>query len=157
MKYVVSALAFAAALAAGAPPTAAAEEHKIVTAQDIKWTPGPPSLPKGVEMAVLFGDPSKDGLFAMRLKFPKGYQIPPHNHPKPEVVTVISGTFRIGMGESADPAKAQALPAGGLFAFPPGMTHFASTDEETVVQLNSTGPWSVTYVNPKDDPRQKTQ
>jgi quercetin dioxygenase-like cupin family protein len=93
----------------------------------------------------------------MRLKMPKGYQIPPHSHPKPEVVTVISGVFRIGMGETADPGKAEALPAGGFFAFPVGMTHFASMDEDTVVQLNSTGPWGLTYVNPKDDPRQKTQ
>ena len=70
---------------------------------------------------------------------------------------MISGTFRIGMGETVDPSKAKALPAGGFFAFPPGMTHFASTDEETVVQLNSIGPWGLNYVNPKDDPRQKTQ
>ena len=93
----------------------------------------------------------------MRLKMPKGYQIAPHSHPKPEVVTVVSGTFRIGMGETADPSKAQALKAGGFFAFPAGMTHFASTDEDTVIQLNSTGPWALNYVNPKDDPRQKPQ
>ena len=152
--------AVALALAGGAftlPVSAADEHHKILMPQDVKWSPGPASIPKGAEVSVLFGDPSKEGLFAMRLKMPKGYQIAPHSHPKPEVVTVISGTFRIGMGETADPSKAQALPAGGFFAFPPGMTHFASTDEDTVVQLNSTGPWSLNYVNPKDDPRQKTQ
>lgn len=136
-------------------PVSAAEDHKILRPDDVKWAPGPPSLSKGAEVAVLYGDPAKDGLFAMRLKLPKGFQIAPHSHPRPEVVTVISGTFRIGMGETADPSKATALPAGGIFAFPPGMTHFASTDEETVVQLNSTGPWVVNYVNPKDDPRQK--
>jgi quercetin dioxygenase-like cupin family protein len=93
----------------------------------------------------------------MRLKMPKGYAIAPHTHPKPEIVTVISGTFQIGMGDAADETKAKALPAGGFFAFPPGMTHFAFIDEDTVVQINSTGPWGLTYVNPKDDPRQKTQ
>ena len=93
----------------------------------------------------------------MRLKFPKGYQVPPHVHPKAKVVTVISGTVHIGMGEIADSSKAQALAAGGFFAFPPGMTHFVSVDEDTVVQLSSTGPWGVIYVNPKDDPRQKSQ
>ena len=157
MKYVVPALALAAALAAGAPPAWAADAHKVLTPQDVTWSPGPASLPKGVEFAVLFGDPAKDGPFAMRLKFPKGYQIPPHSHPKPEVVTVLSGTFRIGMGETADPGKAQALPASGFFAFPAGMNHFAAAEADTVVQLNSTGPWGVNYVNPKDDPRQKTQ
>jgi quercetin dioxygenase-like cupin family protein len=157
MKLTRSAAALALACAALALPASAADNHTIVAANEVTWSPGPASMPKGAEAAVLFGDPSKEGVFAMRLKMPKGYQIAPHSHPKPEVVTVISGTFRIGMGETADPAKAKALTAGGLFAFPPGMTHFASTDEETVIQLNSVGPWALTYVNPKDDPRQKTQ
>jgi quercetin dioxygenase-like cupin family protein len=157
MKLTLSAAALMLAGAVFALPVSAADEHKVLKPQDVKWSPGPASIPKGAEVAVLFGDPSKEGPFAMRLKMPKGYQIPPHSHPKPEVVTVISGVFRIGMGETADPGKAEALPAGGFFAFPAGMTHFASMDEDTVVQLNSTGPWGLTYVNPKDDPRQKTQ
>ena len=73
------------------------------------------------------------------------------------IVTVISGTFRLGMGEVSDASKAQALPAGSFFVMAPGMVHTAFADEDTVVQLNSTGPWGITYVNPKDDPRQKTQ
>jgi quercetin dioxygenase-like cupin family protein len=86
-----------------------------------------------------------------------GYRIAPHSHPKPEVVTVISGTFRLGMGETADQGNAEPLAAGSFFAMAPGMAHYAYTDEETVVQVNSTGPWGLTYVNPEDDPRQKTQ
>ena len=105
---------------------------------------------------MLYGDASKEGPFAMRLKMPSGYKIAPHSHPKPEVVTVISGTFRIGMGDKADPSKLKALPPGSFFAFPPGMTHFAEAEGETVVQLNSIGPWGLTYVNAQDDPR-KTQ
>ena len=131
------------------------DDHKVVLAQEIKWSQGPPSIPPGAEVAVLFGDPAKDGLFAMRLKLPKGYKIAPHTHPKPEVVTVISGTFRLGMGETADQSKGKPLTAGGFFAMPPGMAHFAFADEDTVVQLNSTGPWTLTYVNPADDPRKK--
>jgi quercetin dioxygenase-like cupin family protein len=88
---------------------------------------------------------------------PKGYAIAPHSHPKPEVVTVISGTFRLGMGETADQAKAQAFQTGGFIALEPDMVHYAFTDEETVIQLNSVGPWSLTYVNPEDDPRNKSQ
>jgi hypothetical protein len=61
------------------------------------------------------------------------------------------------MGASADPGKARALPAGSFFAMVPGHVHYAIADEDTVIQLNSTGPWSLNYVNPKDDPRQKTQ
>ena len=144
-----------AAASAFALPVLAADDHKIVAPNDVKWAPAPASVPKGAEVAVLYGDPSKDGPFAMRLKMPKGYAIPPHSHPKPEIVTVISGTFQIGMGDAADKSKVTALPAGGFFGFPPGMTAFI--DEDTVVQINSNGPWGLTYVNPKDDPRQKTQ
>jgi quercetin dioxygenase-like cupin family protein len=137
----------------GAPATARADV--IVNAQEIKWGPAPPSIPSGAQAAVLYGDPGKEGLFSLRLKLPKGYAIPPHTHPKPEIVTVISGTFRLGMGETADKSKGRALPAGSFFALSPGMAHFAYADEDTVIQLNSTGPWGLTYVNPKDDPRNK--
>jgi quercetin dioxygenase-like cupin family protein len=134
-----------------------ADEHKIVSPQEVKWVPAPPSLPPGAQTAVLYGDPGKEGMFAFRIKMPKGYHIPAHTHPKPEIVTVVSGTFRLGMGEKADAAKGKDLPAGAFFAMPPGTAHFAYADEETVVQLNSTGPWGITYINPADDPRKKAQ
>jgi quercetin dioxygenase-like cupin family protein len=156
MRLTLPAVTLALLGAALCLPASAADDHKVLSANEIKWSPGPASIPKGAEVAVLFGDPTKDGPFAMRLKMPSGYKIAPHSHPKPEVVTVISGTFRIGMGDKADPSKEKPLAAGGFFAFPPGMTHFASTEGETVVQLNSTGPWGLNYVNPADDPR-KTQ
>jgi quercetin dioxygenase-like cupin family protein len=114
-------------------------------------------LPPGAEAAVLFGDPSKEGLFVLRLKFPAGYSVAPHRHPDDEVVTVISGTFSVGMGETADPRKAQPLPAGSFHALPTGMAHYVFIEEETVIQISTNGPWGLTYINPKDDPRQKSQ
>ena len=129
-----------------------ADEQKMFTPQEIKWSPGPASLPAGAEVAVLYGDASKEGLFAIRIKLPKGYRVAPHSHPKPEIVTVLSGTVRLGMGE-----KSHVLPVGSFYATPPGMAHHFSADEDTVVQVNSTGPWGITYVNPKDDPRHKAQ
>ena len=130
-----------------------ADDHKLMTPQDIKWGPGPPSVPAGAQAAVLYGDPAKEGVFAFRLKVPKDYRIAPHTHPKPEIVTVLSGTARLGMGTSGDRATAQVLPAGSFFALQPGMAHYFIADEETVIQLNSTGPWGITYVSEKDDPR----
>jgi quercetin dioxygenase-like cupin family protein len=152
-------VAWGLAVACHAPEALAqaGDGHTIVSPGDIKWSPGPPSIPAGAQAAVLYGDPGKDGMFALRLKLPKGYVLAPHTHPKPEVVTVISGTFRLGMGEAADRSKAQPLAAGSFLALHPGMAHFAFADEDTVIQLNSTGPWTLTYVNPNDDPRKKTQ
>lgn len=140
---------------APAQPAAAPMVHTVLTAKDVKWMPGPASMPAGAQVALLHGDPSKPDVFVMRLKFPKGYVLPPHRHPGTEIVTVISGTFRLGEGETADRAKAKPLPAGSFFAFSPGMPHYAFADVETVVQLSAVGPWGLTYVNPADDPRRK--
>ena len=132
-------------------------EHKLISPQDINWGPAPSSLPPGAQAAVLYGDPGKEGQFAFRLKVPKGYHIAPHTHPNPEIVTVLSGTARLGMGATADHDKAQPVPAGGFFALSPGSAHYFFADEDTVLQLNSIGPWGINYVNPKDDPRQRVQ
>ncbi len=132
-----------------------AGDHTFIPPQDIKWGPAPPSVPPGAQAAVLYGDPGKEGLFAFRLRTPKDYHIAPHTHPKPEIVTVISGTVRLGMGETADRGKAQVLPAGSFFVLSPGAAHYYFAEEDTVIQLNSTGPWGITYLNPKDDPRNK--
>jgi quercetin dioxygenase-like cupin family protein len=145
------------AVTLGTPASAQTmDTHKIISPQDIKWGPAPASIPPGAQAAVLYGDPGKEGLFALRIKVPKDYRIAPHTHPKPEIVTVISGTARLGTGTSGDPASAQVLPAGSFFVMSPGMQHYFFADEETVVQLNSVGPWGLTYVNPKDDPRTAT-
>ena len=140
---------------ASTAPAGTMEGHSIVSPQEIEWGPAPAVLPPGAEAAVLFGDPSKEGLFVLRLKLPAGYSVPPHTHPVDEVVTVISGTFSMGMGETADKSSAQPLPAGSFFALPPGTAHYVFIGEATVVQISTVGPWDLTYVNPADDPRQK--
>ena len=121
----------------------------------IKWQDGPPSLPSGAQIAVLEGNPGKSGPFVFRVKVPDGYTIPPHTHPRPERVTVISGTFNIGMGEKFDKSKAKEMPAGSYGTWPAGMKHFVWVKGETVVQFHGDGPWTIHYVNPADDPRKK--
>jgi quercetin dioxygenase-like cupin family protein len=147
----------ASTAAAGLASMAMSEtmNNKLVTPAEIKWGTGPAILPARAQAAVFYGDPTKDGLFSMRFKLPKGYRVPPHTLSKAGLFTVISGTFRIGMGEKADPSKARAMSAGSFIALAPGTPHFVSVDEETVVQLNNIGPWVITYIDPKDDPRQK--
>jgi quercetin dioxygenase-like cupin family protein len=142
---------------ASTAPAGTMEGHSIVSPQEIEWGPAPAVLPPGAQAAVLFGDPSKEGLFALRLKLPAGYRVPPHTHPVDEVVTVVSGKFNLGMGETADQSSAQPLPAGSFFALPPGTPHYVFIDDETVIQINTIGPWGLTYINPADDPRPKSQ
>ena len=120
---------------------------------EVKWKDGPASLPAGAKFAVLEGDPAKEGFFTMRLWLPDGFRIPPHWHPKVEHVTVISGTFNLGMGEKFDQSATRAMPAGTFGFWPAGMRHFAWAKGETVLQLHGIGPWTITYVNPSDDPR----
>jgi quercetin dioxygenase-like cupin family protein len=92
----------------------------------------------------------------MRLQVPDRYRIPPHFHPATEHVTVLKGTFKVGMGEKFDASAMTRLPTGTFAALEPGVRHFAESEGETVIQLHGTGPWRLTYVNPADDPRQRT-
>lgn len=155
MKAATAVLVMVVAATSVSAQEGGAPAHTIKSSKEILWKAGPPSLRPGAKSAILFGDPAKEGVFVMRLKLPKGFTIAPHTHPKPEILTVISGAFHIGMGDKANPKKARRLAAGGFFAFPPGMAHYAHVQEETVVQLSSTGPWTITYINPSDDPRRK--
>jgi quercetin dioxygenase-like cupin family protein len=153
MRY---ALAVALALCALAIPAAVAQHggHTMILPSELKWGPVP-SLPPGAQIAVIEGPMNQAVPFTIRLKFPANYRIPPHSHPAIERVTVLSGTFNMGHGDTFDQAKTKAMPAGGIVIMPVGMNHFAWTAEETVVQLNGVGPWGITYVNPADDPRNK--
>ena len=122
---------------------------------EVKWEPGPASLQKGAKMAILEGDPSREGPFTMRLWFPDGFVVAPHWHTQVERVTVISGVLNFGMGEKFDRGATREMPAGSFGHWPVGMRHFAWAKGETILQLHGRGPWTVTYVNPADDPRQK--
>ena len=119
----------------------------------MEWKPGPAAIPPGAKMAVLEGDPTKEGPFVVRFQFPAGYHVPPHTHPKTERVTVISGTLYLATGETLDRSSAKELPAGSFGYWPAGMKHTAWANGETVIQLHGIGPWQINYVNPADDPR----
>jgi uncharacterized protein DUF4437 len=122
---------------------------------DLKWGPAPNVLPRGAQIAVVSGDPSKDALYVVRLKLPSNYELPAHNHPTSEYVTVISGDFHIGMGDKLDRQKGLTLNAGGFAEASAKMNHYAWTSSETIVQIHGQGPFAITYVNPTDDPSKK--
>ena len=141
----------AAGLAIGAD-----QPHAGQNLKDAKWSPAPPLLPKGAEIAVLDGDPTKPELYAVRLKFPAHYAIPAHSHPTDEHVVVTSGALVFGMGDVLDKRGSAntRLTVGGFVDATANMNHFAFTrDEETTIVLYGVGPVEFNYVNPNDDPR----
>ncbi|HEY2930270.1 MAG TPA: cupin domain-containing protein [Acidobacteriota bacterium] len=133
-----------------APPPAAT--HVVVRADQIKWGSAPPTLPAGAQMTVLSGDPSKPGLFTIRLKAPDGFKVAPHWHPTAENLTVLQGRFGIGTGDKFDPRPENELTTGSFTMMPAKMHHFAWTRGETVVQVSAMGPFKLIYVNPADNP-----
>ena len=126
---------------------------RLYPAETIEWKAGPVALPAGAKMAVLEGDPTKEGPFVVRFQFPDGYHIAPHTHPKTERVTVISGALYLAMGEALDRNTAKKLPPGSFGYWPAGMKHAGWSEGDTVIQLHGVGPWQIDYVNPADDPR----
>ncbi|HYY14528.1 MAG TPA: cupin domain-containing protein [Chthoniobacterales bacterium] len=142
---------------AAATKAGATGGHKFLSPDQLQWGEAPPGLPTGAQLAVLEGNPEKKGPFTVRLKMPDGYKIAPHTHPTTERVTVISGTANLGAGEKFDEAAGQQLAPGGFAVLPAGMKHFAWANGETVVQINSEGPFKIKYVNPADDPRHAKQ
>jgi len=133
----------------------AQDGHVLSAPKDLKWGDPPPVFEKGATFALVSGDPGKEGLYVVRLKMPAGYKINPHWHPTDEHVTVISGTFALGMGEKFDTAAMKELPAGGYALLPAQMRHYAMAKTAAVVQVHGMGPFALTYVNPADDPSKR--
>jgi hypothetical protein len=151
---IISTLSIGGVLAA--EPAASATAPMVASPSDVKWGPAPPLVPPGAQVAVLDGDPFKDGSpYVLRLKMPDGYRVGPHFHPTDENVTVLRGTLGAGMGDKFDPKAGQLLTPGGFVRMPAGMHHYAWAKGPTVIQIHGVGPFAFTYVNPEDDPRNK--
>jgi hypothetical protein len=151
--HAAAAIALPILLAAGAAPAEQhAHGHRTVFPADLKWS-DVPSLPPGAKIVVIEGPLNEAVPFTIRLTLPANYRIPAHWHPAVERVTVLSGTFYMGVGDKLDMQNAMPMTPGSMMIMQPKTHHFGWTKEETVVQLNGTGPWGITYVNPADDPR----
>jgi quercetin dioxygenase-like cupin family protein len=145
------ALALLAATPVVAADTARKGDAMAINPGDMKWGDAPPDLPKGAQLAVLHGDPTKNAPFTLRFKMPAGYKIPPHWHTKDEQLTILSGTFVLHMGDTMD-APATSLGPGGYHFLPGKMHHAAETKSETILQLDGVGPFDIHYLNPADNP-----
>jgi len=140
------------AIVAGREP-AWAQGLQAVRPGQIKWTQHP-ALPKGAMRAVVYGDPTKPGLYATRLNSPPGLRVLPHTHPEDRIYTVLSGTLYLGIGESYDEAKLQAYPAGSVVYLPAKLSHYQYAKADGyVIQISGMGPTDLTFINPSDDLR----
>lgn len=108
----------------------------------------PAGFNPGMRIAVLNGDPAGAGTYTLRLRFPAGYEFPVHWHPNAENLTVVSGTFLLGMGGSAN-RSAQTTYAPGDYLYIPGrMPHYGGARDETVIQLHGIGPFTINLGTP---------
>lgn len=135
---------------------AASESKHAYSPDAMQYGPAPAFVPAGAQLTVLEGDPmASTGDYTVRLKMPDGYRIAPHWHPKRENVTVVSGTFKVGMGDKFDEGSMMTFPAGSFAFLDPDMHHYAKASGEVVVQIHGMSPVQFNYVNPQDDPSRK--
>ena len=133
-----------------------ATHQNAFTPDQITYGPPPPFVAPGAQLAVLEGDPgASTGDFTIRLKMPDGYKIAPHWHPKRENVTVISGNFKVGMGDKFEESKMMTFQAGSFAYLDPEMHHYAMASGPVEVQVHGMSPLQFNYVNPADDPSKK--
>ena len=126
---------------------------KTILPEDIDWEPFE-AFPPSVRLAVVVGQPSKEGPYTIRVKMPHGVKLMPHKHPEDRVYTVISGIFYIGIGDQFDAEKLVAYPPGAVIILPGNTSHFHwAKSGEYISQVTGIGPLGIEYVDSNDDPR----
>ncbi len=143
--------------AAAAQPPAMESGNTVLSPGDLKWMPAPPVIPKGVQIAVLSGNPFAEGFSTVRLKIPPNTVFAPHWHPTAESFTVLSGKVFVGMGDSVDREHSKAMGAMGFVVMPAMHHHYVYTEGAgAVIDLSFYGPFQIHYVNPADDPSKQS-
>ena len=136
-------LAEAALLASPVAALAGDMTHGVTSADKMTWGLMDPNQPNGIQIAVLYGDPSKSGPFGLRLKIPANLEIGSHSHSGTEYITVVSGKAKVSWGLKADVMSGDDLGPGSFFWMKSGDHHDLKALEETIVDLNSTGPFDL--------------
>ncbi len=112
----------------------------------IDWKEAGANLPKGTEIAVLEGNPKKEGMFTLRLKTPKHMKLAVHRHPGPERVTILEGEIYVGFGDKFNKEVGTKFVPGSFYVNPGNENHYVFTKDKTaVVQITGMGPWKVIY------------
>jgi quercetin dioxygenase-like cupin family protein len=142
MKTWIAAAAIGLAATAGAAePDPAVLSYKMPG--DLKWNESP-NYP-GLRNAVLYGDPSKEGQYAVRNRFSPNTFSRPHYHPNDRIIVVISGTWWIGTGDKFDPESTKPMPPGSVVVHHAGKVHYdGAKDEPCEIIIYGMGPGTST-------------
>ena len=104
----------------------------------IEWKSQPGSTN---QTAVVFGDPSKPGIYVTLLKRGPDNWSQPHAHPKDRFITVLRGTMLIGTGDKFDKKATVAVGAGGMIRDVAGQMHFDGTGPDgLIIEIIGEGP-----------------
>lgn len=145
---LVAGSAFCAVLFVHAAVAAAKKDVVALTPSDIQWFT-PAYYTDGRQRAHLHGHSEKGGDWIDRVKIPGGSRVRAHTHPDDEIVTVIEGTWYLGLGAQFDETKLKAYPAGSFVHIPAGVPHFLATREgPVVVQASGRGVFRTSYLEP---------
>jgi quercetin dioxygenase-like cupin family protein len=131
-------------------------DFRGILPEEIEWKPFA-SFPPAARLAIVLGEPAREGPYTIRVKLPHGTKMMPHSHPEDRMYTVISGIFYVGQGNIFDPEKLQAYPPGSVIILPGNTSHFHwAKSGEYITQVTAIGPLGLEYIDPQDDPRHQT-
>ena len=135
----------------GVEAFAEGQVQKVTRANDIKWRPCPPTLPKNCEIAILAGHPKKPDMFTVRFHSPGDFFMPAHTHPKDERVTILKGKVAVAFGKDATRADAMEFGPGDYYINKRGEVHKVWLEKGMVLQITGIGPWKAHFVDKHQD------
>lgn len=118
--------------------TEQAQNFIVIQFDEFEWDENNNEL----QQKVIYGDPSKEGLYILRARFPAGVTSIPHTHNQDRFVTVIEGNWYAGTDASHDINSTTKIPAGGFMVHPAGAVHFDGANHEApvIVEIRGMGP-----------------
>ena len=146
-KYVLCITVFALLIMSSAVYGEPLQQAQITPEQlkHLNWS----TSPRGIQEAIIIGNPANQGMYLIRSKYPRGLKVNPHFHPDDRIVTVLYGTIYLGYGKEFDEKKMKAMPAGSVWTEPANQPHFSwAKDGEVLIQIIGNGPSGVTPVRP---------
>jgi len=129
---------------------------EAIAAPGLEWRASA-TIPPGVVMVMILGNPREAGPYIFRAKFPPGYRLPAHRHPDRRSVTVLQGSYWSGEGEQFDRERLTRFGPGSFYVTEAGVAHFAWAEDEVIIQEMGMGPIGnpIEYMNPAEDPRKR--